>query len=196
MGNRIFRSRLGFGRSKRTQARPIAGVRGPGPGVRARTWLAWLAVAAAVALIAFFVGRAGSEIDIASPTPSPSPPPLSISFGTALDPVSGEAIDQTDRFRAGDPIAYSVRVPAAPGIDSILVEIARHEAGGETVVQQPSRQGIVATSPIIAFTFAVSTGELLATWGPGDYVMRIYLPGAAAPFATGAFTLVETPTAS
>jgi hypothetical protein len=89
-----------------------------------------------------------------------------------------------------------VRLPAAPGVDSILVEIARHDAGGETVVQEPSRQGIVATSRIVAFTFAVSTGELLTTWGPGDYTMRIYLPGAAAPLATGAFTLVETPTAS
>lgn len=196
MGNRIFRSRLGFGGSKRIQARPIAGVGGRGPRSRASTWLAWLVVAAAVAVVAFFVGRAGSEIDIASPTPSPTPAPLSVAFGTALDPVSGEAINPTDRFRAGDPIAYSVRLPAALGVDSILVEIARHDAGGETVVQRPSRQGIVATSRTIAFSFAVSTGELLATWGPGDYTMRISLPGAAAPFAVGGFTLVETPTAS
>lgn len=196
MGNRIFRSRPGSGGAKRIQARPSAGLSRRGPGPRASRWLGWLAAAAAVALIAFFVGRAGSEIGTASPTPSPSPPPLSLSFGTALDAVSGEAINPTDRFRAGDPIAYSVHLPASPGVDSILVEIARMDPGGETVVQQRSRQGILATTRIIAFTFAVPTRELLTTWGPGDYTMRIYLPGSAAPFATGGFTLVETPTAS
>jgi hypothetical protein len=196
MGNRIFRLRPGFGGAERIQARPTAGLSRRGPGPRASKWLGWLAAAAAVALIAFFVGRAGSEIGTASPTPSSSPPPLVLSFGTALDPVSGEASNPTNRFRAGDPIAYSVRLPASPGVDSILVEVARLDPGGQTVVQQPSRQGILANSRVIAFTFAVSTAELLTTWGPGDYTMRIYLPGTAGPFATGGFTLVETPTAS
>jgi hypothetical protein len=149
-----------------------------------------------VAVVAFFVGRPGSEVGLASPTPAPSAAPLSVTFGTALDPVSGEAIQLTDRFRAGDPIAYSVRLAAAAGIDSILVEVARIEGNGETVVQQPSAQGIVAASSVIAFTFAVQTGDLLTAWGPGDYVMRIYRPGVTNPFATGRFTLVETPASS
>ncbi len=44
--------------------------------------------------------------------------------------------------------------------------------------------------------FQVQATTLLSAWGPGDYVMRIFLPEATTPFATGRFTLVETPAAS
>ena len=196
MGNRLRRSRFGFGARRRLQASPIAAMGSPRRGPRASTLLGWLAAAGAVAVVAFFVGRAGSEVGLASPTPTPSPGPLSVAFGTALDPVSGEATNLTDRFRAGDAIAYSVRLAVAPGVDQVLVEIVRIEAGSETVVQQPSTQGIVGGSRIVAFTFAVPTSDLLANWGPGDYAMRIYFPGGTSPFATGRFTLVETPAAS
>lgn len=194
MARRMGGPRFGFGGGRRAQARPMAAERRAGPGPRARTWLGWVAAAAGLAVVAFFVGRAGSEGGIASPSPSPSAVPLTISFGTALDPVSGEAIQPTDRFRAGDPFAYSLRLAAAPGVDKILVEIIRLEGGSETVAQPPSEQGILPTSPLIAFQ--VLTTDLLSAWGPGSYAMRIYLPGATTPFATGRFTLVETPVAS
>ena len=163
---------------------------------RTSRWLGWLAAAGAVAVVAFFVGRAGSEVAIASPTPSPSPGLRPVAFGTALDPVSGEATNLTNRFRAGDPISYSVMLPDPPGVDSILVEIVRSDSSGKTVVQPPSRQGIVGTSRVIAFTFATPTSKLLTDWGPGDYEMRVYFPGATSAFATGRFTLLETPAAS
>jgi hypothetical protein len=168
----------------------------PSRGPRAGTWLGWGAALAAVLVVAFIVGRAGPEAGLSSPTPSPTPAPMTIAFGTALDAASGEAINPTERFRAGDPIAYSVGLAAPPGVDSILVEIVRLEGDAETVVQRPSRQGIVASSSLIAFKFAVPTSDLLTAWGPGDYAMRIYLPNAAAPFATGRFTLVASLTAS
>jgi hypothetical protein len=197
MGNRFRGSRFGRGRGRSSQARPMAAERPGGPGPRTRVWLGWAAAVVGVVLVAFLVGRAGSESGLPSPTPSPSAEgPLPIVFGTALDPATGEAVGATDRYRAGDRIAYSVRLPAAPGVGTILVEIARLEAGHETIVQQPSEQGIVASSPVIGFTFAVATGELIDAWGPGDYAMRIYLPGAVDPFAAGRFILVETPTAS
>ena len=172
----------------------MATERRPGPGPRARTWLGWAAAAAGVAVVAFFVGRAGSELGIVAPTPSPTPAPLSISFGTALNAVSGQAIQATNRFRAGDEFAYSVRLPAAPGVSKILVEIVRLEGSTQTVAQRPSNQGIVATSRVIAFR--VQAAVLLKAWGPGNYSMRMYLPGAKTPFATGSFTLVETPVPS
>jgi hypothetical protein len=160
-------------------------------------WLGWAAGILGVGLVVFLVGRAGSEAGVPTPTPSPSAAgPLPIAFGTALDPTSGEAVDPTDRFRASDPIAYSVRLAAPPGVDTILVEIARLEGSAETVVQEPSTQGIDASSRVIGFTFAVPTSEVLAAWGPGDYAMRIYLPGEGDPIAAGRFTLVETPVAS
>lgn len=197
MGIRMGGSRFGLRRSRPSQARPMAADRRQGPGPRARTWLGWAAAALAVLVVAFLVGRAGSEAGLSSPTPSPSAPdPLPITFGTALDPASGDAVNLTDRFRAGDPIAYSVRLAAAPGVDTILVEIVRVEADGETAVQQPATQGIVASSSLIGFTFAVPTSDLLEAWGPGIYAMRIYLPGEVDPIAAGRFTLVETPVAS
>ncbi len=175
----------------------MASERRAGPGPRARLWLGWAAAAIGVILVAFIVGRAGSESGLPSPTPSPSTAgPLPIVFGTALDSATGEAIGLTERFRAPDTISYSVRLGAAPGVGTILVEIARLGDDGQTVVQEPSEQGIVASSSVIGFTFAVPTSELLDAWGPGAYAMRIYLPGAADPFAAGRFTLVETPAAS
>lgn len=176
----------------------MAAERRSGPGPRAQTWLAWAAAALGVGVVAFLVGRAGSEAGLPSPTPMPSAAgPLPILYGTALDPASGEATQPADRFRDGDPLAYSVRMPSAPGVDTILVEVIRLNADGtETVAQPQSRgeQGVVATSPV--FGFQVQTSTLLEAWGPGDYAMRIYLPGALAPFAAGRFTLVETPAAS
>ena len=171
-----------------------AGPRTPSP--RAQTWLGWAAAALGVGVVAFLVGRAGSDAELPQTSPSPSlAAPLSIAYGTALDPVSGEAVQPTDRFRDGDPFAYSVRLPAAPGVDTILVEIIRLNADGtETVAQRPSEQGIVGSSAV--FAFEVRTTDLLLAWGPGTYAMRIYLPGAADPLATGRFTLVETPVES
>jgi len=187
--------RRAFRRGRGSQAMPIAGLgRRAAPGPRARTWLGWAAVAGGVAAVAFFVGRAGLEVGLPSPTPSPTAPaPLGISFGTALDPVTGLATQLTDRFRAGDTFAYSVQLPTAPGVDSIDVEIVRIYGDSQTVVQQPDDQAIDPTSRAIAF--APSAADLLAAWGPGSYEMRIYL-GAPDPLAVGRFTLVETPAAS
>jgi hypothetical protein len=197
MGNRIGRSRFGARRAGTTQARPLTPGQRRGPGPRTRTFLSWAAAALGVAAVAFLVGRAGSDARLPSPTPSQSAPaPLAISFGTALDPATGEATNLTDRFRAEDRIAYSVRGTAAPGVDTILVEILRLDAGGPTVVQMPSTQRIVPSATLIAFQFGVPVGDLLTGWGPGDYTMRIYVPGATDPFATGRFTLVDTPVAS
>ena len=145
--------------------------------------------------MAFLVGRAGSDARLPSPTPSPSAAaPLPIKFGTALDPAGGEAINPTARFRADDPIAYSVQLAAAPGVDMILVEIIRVDDG--IVVQQRSTQGIAPTATVVSFMFAAPTSRLLDAWGAGTYEMQIFLPGAADPIARGRFTLVETPVAS
>ena len=182
-------------RGRSLQARPMAaGRRGTSP--RAQTWLGWAAAALGVGVVAFLVGRAGSDAELPLTSPSPSAAgPLSITYGAALDPFSGEAVQATDRFRDGDPFAYSVRLPAALGVDTVLVEIIRLNADGtETVAQRPSEQGTVASSPVIAFE--VRTTDLLLAWGPGTYAMRIYLPGAADPMAAGRFTLVETPAKS
>jgi hypothetical protein len=142
--------------------------------------------------LAFIVGRPGAEFGVLSGTPSPTAtPPLSIAYGTGLDSDTNVAIDPTQRFRPGDPFAYSVTLTTAPGTDTILVEITRLVAGVRTVVQEPSVQRIVPEAA--TFAFQVQTDDLLAAWGPGDYEMRIFFNAAEPPFAVGNFTLVEAP---
>jgi hypothetical protein len=142
--------------------------------------------------LAVIVGRPGAEGGVLGGTPTPSAtPPLSINFGTALDPTTNEAVEPTQRFRPGDPFAYSVTLAAAPGADTILVEVALLNAGVRTVVQEASPQGILPEAR--TFAFQVRTDDLIAAWGAGDFEMRIFFDAAQPPFAVGTFTLVEAP---
>ena len=157
-----------------------------------RAILSWGAAVLLLVAFAFIVGRPAAETGVLSGTPAPSTvPPLAIVFGRALDPATNVAIDNTDSFLAGDPFAYSVTLSAAPGTDTILVEITRVVAGVRTVVQAPSVQEIIPEAP--TFAFQVLTDDLLAAWGPGDYEMRIFFAAAEPPFAVGTFTLVQPP---
>jgi hypothetical protein len=169
-----------------------AAVRSRATAPRLRVLLSWGAAALLLLALAFIVGRPGTESGILSGTPSPTAtPPLPIVFGTGLDPATNVAVDPTTSFRAGDPFAYSVTLAAAPRTDSILVEVARMVAGVRTVVQQPSVQKITPEMP--TFAFRVTTDDLLAAWGPGDYEMRIFFDVDEPAFAAGRFTLVEAP---
>jgi hypothetical protein len=157
-----------------------------------RTILSWAAAVLLLVALAFIVGRPATETGVLGGTPSPSAtPPLAIAFGTGLDPATNVAVERTDRFLAGDPFAYSVTLNAAPGTDTILVEVARVVAGVQTVVQEPSVQKIVPEAP--TFAFQVLTDDLLTAWGPGDYEMRISFTAGEPPFAVGSFTLVQPP---
>jgi hypothetical protein len=158
-------------------------------------WLGWVAAVVGLVAVAFFIGRAGSEMGVLSSTATPSPPsPRAITFGTALDPVSGEATGATERFRAGDVVAYSLRLAAPPGVDHVLVEVIRLVGDTEEVAQAPSEQKIKPNSAVMGWS--VDATIWLTAWGPGTYAMRIYLPERPDPIATGGFTLVETPVAS
>lgn len=165
------------------------------PARGARIWLGWLAAAAALLIIAFIAGRAGSDVELATPTAVPSASaPVPIVFGAALDEITGVAVRPTGVFRAGDPLAYSARLPAAAGVSKMLLEVVRLEADGFTTAQAPREVGIDATSRVIAFS--VFASDLLAAWGPGNYEMRMYLGTGADPTAVGRFTLAEAPEGS
>lgn len=178
---------------RRSHARRLQAVvrsRAAAPGTR--TALSWGAAALLVVALAFIVGRPGAEGGVLSGSPSPSPTPLlPIIFGSGLDADTNVAVEPTQRFRPGEPFAYSVTLAAAPGTETILVEVVRLEAGARTVVQEPSVQEILPEAP--TFAFQVSTDDLLAAWGPGDYEMRIFFDVEEPAFAVGNFTLIEAP---
>jgi hypothetical protein len=156
------------------------------------TLLGWTVAASALVVLAFVVGRPGTEQGLLSATPSPTPPPAAIVYGTALDPASNEAINRTARFRPGDPFAYSVTLAQPPGTDTILVEVARLDGSDRTVVQEPSVQHILPEPK--TFAFRVLTDDLITAWGSGTFEMRIFLgEGTSQPIATGTFELLAAP---
>jgi hypothetical protein len=163
------------------------------PGMR--TIVGWLAAIGIVIIAAFFVGRLGSPeapgsggSTASGPT---SPTPLPIAFGTGRDEATGEvAADlRIESFAAGDPFFYSVRPPSAPGIAQVYVEVIRVEDGETAPVQTPAPQPLNSAYPEV-ITFRVPADDLIAAFGPGTFVMRIYLDPQQDPIAEGRFELV------
>lgn len=173
-------------------ARPLGG----GPtrlGPRARVIAGWVAAAGLVAAIAIIVGLPGRDAGTPQSTASPSgPATLRITFGTALDPATGEAKGATDRFASGDLFAYSVHLAMPIGRKTIAVEVLRADGDTLTVVQTPASQGVSATSRVIAFS--VQADALLKAFGEGQFVMRIYRAAGEQPFAEGRFRLIGSGT--
>jgi len=163
-------------------------------------WLAAIAVILVIALVVRFLGGDGDGSPVV-PSPSASvggPMPAAIAFGTSLDATTGEVPEtaRATRFAEGDTFAYSV--PAGGVVPStVYVGVERLSGGPAGVVQDAATDGmqpVPAGRPAIAFT--VPAGLLLDVFGPGEFVMRIYLDPAAEPIAEGTFVLVGEPGAS
>ncbi len=159
---------------------------------RARGPVAWAAVAlllVAIAVGARLIGTGGEEPVALDPSPSADVVPAapSIAFGTAIDPVTGEvSLDSaTATFRSGDDFAYSVR-PADTPPRTIYVEVVR-TAPDPATVQAPSPQTLPENAVVIAFV--VPADALIADFGPGEYVMRIFAQPTEPPIAVGSFSL-------
>ena len=163
----------------------------------------WLAAIGLILVIAIVVRFLGGDGDGSPVVPSPSASqgeasPAAIAFGTSLDPTSGEVPEtaRVTRFADGDTFAYSV--PAFGTVPStVYVGVERVGGGVAGVVQDAAAEGIQPVPdgrPAIGFT--VPAANLLAVFGPGEYVMRIHLDPAADPIAEGSFVLVGEPAAS
>jgi hypothetical protein len=160
-----------------------------------RTIAGWVVAIGLIIGAAFFVGRLGSPeapSSTGSGSPASATPTLpAIAFGTGLDQATGEVASdlRTDRFAAGDRFAYSLRPTGPPGTDELYVEVMRLEADQTvTPVQTPAPQPITPDAEVIAYD--VPADALLRDFGPGMFVMRIYLDPAAPPIAEGRFELV------
>ena len=68
----------------------------------------------------------------------------------------------------------------------------RTDGGPLEIVQAPIEAQQIPDAPAL-IGFTVPAAALLDAWGPGAYVMRIYLEPDGAPIAEGAFVLAEAP---
>jgi hypothetical protein len=162
------------------------------PTPRVRTIAGWLIAIGIIVGAAFFVGRLGSPDAPAGGTggsAAATPTLLPIAFGTAIDPATGEVAEdlRTSRFAAGDTFGYSTHPDVALGT-TVYVEVLRIATDASAVpVQTPAPQPL-PNPDVIAFT--VPADALLRDFGPGAYVMRIYLQQGGTPIAEGRFELV------
>jgi hypothetical protein len=166
-------------------------------GPRERRILGWIVALVLVVGIAIVVGVLGGNGDGDPIAPAGSVAPsgaaaLPITFGTEIDPESGEVASgaQTDHFTSADSFAYSV-VPAGQVPSTVYVEVERIGGGASEIVQPATPDGeqeVTRGRPAIAFT--APGARLLEVFGPGEYRMRMFVDPAAAPIAEGTFTLV------
>ncbi|HSI99285.1 MAG TPA: hypothetical protein VLA59_02745 [Patescibacteria group bacterium] len=163
-------------------------------------WLAAIAVILLIALVVRFLGGDGDGTPVV-PSPSAtgdSTARAAITFGTGLDPTSGEVPEaaRTTRFADGDTFAYSVP-PAGALPSTVYVEVERVGGGAPGIVQEADPEGVQQVPPgRPSIGFTVPAANLLAVFGPGEYVMRIHLDPADEPIAEGSFVLVGEPAAS
>jgi hypothetical protein len=160
---------------------------------RARQLAGWLAALVIVLGIAGAVRILGESSDrgavVPSPTSSSGTALLPIAFGTELTrervvPVGA----RTTTFERGMTFAYGVE-GGAPA-DAIYVEVRRTDGGPSETVQEPVEAQPIPGAPAL-IGFSVPAANLLDAWGPGAYLMRIYLDPGGEPIAEGAFVLVE-----
>jgi hypothetical protein len=160
---------------------------------RARQLAGWVAALVIVLGIAGAVRLLGESADRGAVVPSPSGGDavaiLPIVFGTELTdervvPVSA----RTMTFERGATFAYAVD-GGAPA-QAVYVGVRRTDGGPVETVQEPVEPQTFPEGPeLIGFT--VPSDDLLNAWGPGVYLMRIYLEPDGEAIAEGSFVLVE-----
>ena len=159
----------------------------------------WIAAALLIGGIALAFRLLGGNGDgtVVDPSTSGSPGAAvqAVTFGTALDGVTGEvATDaRSERFVDGDTFVYSV-APSVAVPASVYVEVRRTDGGPAETVQAPVDAQPLPNPEVIAFS--VPAADLLAVFGPGRYLMLIYADPTGDPIAEGSFELVSPPASS
>ena len=160
---------------------------------RALRYAGWLVAALfiiGIAVVVGVLGDQGDEGEVGGASPSGSGALAgTIDFGTALDETTGQVAEdaRTDRFAAGSTFVYSVP-PTGTIPDAVYVEVIRTSTPEQETAQAPTDAQSLPNPQVIAFT--VPADDLLAVFGPGDYVMRIYADPESEPIAEGTFHLI------
>ena len=182
---RPITSRLNPAPVRRMMARPVGEV---GPLARLPVGLLLAAGAAILVVVIVLLATRANDAtqQVAGGRSGGGELPVTIRFGTGIDPVGGEIIDERSTFVSGQPFAYSIRLPQPVGADAVEVEVIQRSADGtQRVVQAPSAQPVERARRVIAFQ--VTTDGLIQGFGTGDFQMRIYRGGEL--IAQGSFTL-------
>jgi hypothetical protein len=144
-----------------------------------------LGIAGAVRLL----GESDDGAAVPTPTASGVVTELPIVFGTELTAERIVPVEaRTTTFEPGMAFAYAV--DGGEPATEVYVEVARTDGGPIEMVQAPVEGQLIGEVPAL-IGFTVPAADLLTAWGPGAYVMRIYLDPEGAPIAEGSFVLVE-----
>ena len=95
-------------------------------------------------------------------------------MGPAVNADTREVTNPTTTFVAGTGFAHSISLTQTFAVNTVQEEITR-VADGKVV--QPRDKGSVQVTPsatIAGFKATVDTTRLIASWGKGDFVMRVY----------------------
>jgi hypothetical protein len=107
--------------------------------------------------------------------------PGTITFGTGWDNSAHQIIDPTTEFTAAsDGFAHSITLAAPIGVDRLQEEILSVAADGTETVVQSRADGTVFVNPSLStdgLKASVSVSQLIAAWGTGPHIMRIYRGG-------------------
>jgi hypothetical protein len=127
----------------------------------------------------------------AEPTATPVPLPGTVVFGTELG-ADRQVIEPVETFTPGMTFAHSIS-STEPFGDSVIGEavVRLNEDGtdGETIVDAAQNQLGVDPAGTIAGFVAGDAANFVRDWGPGVYVMRIYIGDTL--IAEGTFRLAE-----
>jgi hypothetical protein len=154
-------------------------------------WVVALLLVLGIAGTVRLLGESGEGAVVPSPS-SDAAAILPIVFGTELTAERVIPVEaRTTSFAPETTFAYAV--DGGEPAEAIYVEVERTDGGPLETVQEPVEAQQIPEAPAL-IGFTVPTANLLAAWGPGAYVMRIYLEPEGAPIAEGAFVLLEAAT--
>jgi hypothetical protein len=104
--------------------------------------------------------------------------PGTIVFGTGWDKTAKQITGVTNAFTAASAgFAHSITLSEPFGVDRLQEEVVRLAADGSETIVQPKDKGVVIVNPLLlsdGLKSSSTVSALIAKWGKGTLVMRIY----------------------
>lgn len=117
--------------------------------------------------------------EVPTPTPSPTPVPLlaTVTFGTELG-ANRQVINPVETFTPNMIFAHSISSSqpfGAPLIGEEVTRLKEDGTDGDTIVNKAQNQlGVDPASSVAGFV-AGPAANFIRDWGPGVYVLRVYV---------------------